>query len=92
MGTYNDAREDLSRAEQYSDLNTDNELHGIQIDHSGRKASSRVRRPRVFYSPPVSKRVHSAIVDANTDKEDSSESDSEEDEQLPSLPASLRKC
>jgi hypothetical protein len=82
----------LSRAEQYSDLNTDNELHGMQIDHSGRKASSRVRRPRECYSPPVSKRVHSAIVDANTDKEDSSESDSEEDEQLPSLPASLRKC
>ncbi|EFX65500.1 hypothetical protein DAPPUDRAFT_117225 [Daphnia pulex] len=38
----------------------------------------------------ISKRVHSAIVDANTDKEDSSESDSEEDEQLPSLPASLQ--
>ncbi|KZS02581.1 Uncharacterized protein APZ42_000321, partial [Daphnia magna] len=84
-----DAREDLSRAEQHSDLNTDNELHGMQIDHSGRKTSSRVRRPRECYSPLLSKRFHSAIVGAVTEKEDSSFSDSEEDEQLPSLPASL---
>ncbi len=41
------------------------------------------------YSPPVSKHVHSSIVGAVTDKEDSSESDLEE-EQLPSLSAYLR--
>lgn len=85
--TYNDAREDLSWAEQHSDLNTDNELHGMQIDHSGRKASSRVRRPRECYSPPLSKRVHSSIVGAVTEKEDSSESDSEEDARTTSKPA-----
>lgn len=85
-GTYNEAREDLSRAEMYSDLNTVSELQGIQMDVNGRKTSRRIRKPRDCYSPTVPvPRVNTTTVGMENHQDDSSD-ESEDEEELPRIP------